>query len=168
MTGHRKRDNKKKLLKFFQPFYNIISYYKLLKLYQQRHIISIQEHISPSTTAGTVQSANIVTDIRSLEKTYSFLDKLSIWHATCHDIARYISVRDNCIIDTQDNEVIVVFTNKKRLMNTVVSIIGKEPFSLMSIDQQMFQSTVNNGTHVVNIPIVDGLNVYKNIKVGYE
>jgi len=168
MTGHPKRDKKKKFLKFLQPLYNFISYYKLLKLYQQRHIISIQEHISPSTASGTIQSANIVTDISSLKKTYGFLYKHSIWHATCHDIAKYISVRDNSLIDIQDNEVIVVFTNKKRLQHTKISIIGEEPFSLMSITQQIFQSTENNGTHVVNIPIVDGRNIYKYIKVGHE
>ena len=161
MTGHPNKDRKKKVLKFLQPIYNLISYFKLYQLYRRQNIISIQEHISPSTSAGTVQSANIITDILSLQKIFAFLNGRSIWHATCEEISQYISIRDNSTIEIQDDKVIIDFTNKKSLEDTTVSITGKVPYSLVDGEDQVFSSNKNNNLYVVNIPVVNGINLFQ-------
>ncbi|MCE9828570.1 DUF2334 domain-containing protein, partial [Shewanella algae] len=46
-------------------------------------IISIQEHYSPSTTRGLVQSCNVISDIKSLRRIYTILSEYDIWYATC-------------------------------------------------------------------------------------
>ncbi len=73
VTGDKQRDRKKKFFKYLQPLYNLYSYIQLYRIYIARHIISIQEHISPSTTSGTVQALNIITDIESLKMIFKFL-----------------------------------------------------------------------------------------------
>lgn len=160
MTGNPNKDRKKKMLKFLQPIYNLISYFKLYQLYKRQNIISIQEHISPSTTAGIVQSANIITDTLSLQKIFDFLNRRSIWYATCKEISQYISTRDNSTIEVQNEKVIVYFRNKKSLENTTISITGKVPYSLIDSKDQVFSSQKNNNLYVVNVTIVNGINVF--------
>lgn len=159
-TGNIKKDKIKKILKYLQPLYNVLSYIKLYRLYSKGQIISIQEHISPSTSAGLVQSANIITDISSLQRIFGFLNRRSIWHATCEEIAQYISIRDNSTIEIQNDKVTIDFTNKKGLENTTISITGKVPYSLINGENQVFSSNKNNNLYVVNIPVVNGINIF--------
>jgi len=143
LSGDKNRDKKKKILKYFQPLYSLYSYWQLYKLYKNRNIISIQEHNSPSTSAGTAQSANIVSDIKSLNKIFKFLSKYNIWHANCKDIAKYIYVRDNSSLEVVGNEIIVNFNNHKNLKNCVLSIIN------------------DTNSKVDNVEIIDGINTFK-------
>lgn len=160
LTGHRSRDRKKKIAKYFQPLYNLYSYMQLYKLYKKQRIISIQEHISPSTSAGTVQALNIVTDIESLKKIFYFLNTLSIWYANCKDIAKYIWIRENSIVTVRDDQMIIRFENSKNIKNTVLSITNDKPFKLKN-ENQIFSSMKNNHRYVVNLPIVGGDNLFK-------
>lgn len=158
-TGNKKRDMIKNVTRFFQPFYNIISYYKLYKLYTHQDIISIQEHYSPSTTRGRDQSLNIVTDIKSLNKIYTFLGKLSIWYATCEEIAQYIYVRENSIVNINNTELVISFTNKKNLSNASITLINTEEF-ILSNSKKVFKSVMNNKYHVINLPINNEKNIF--------
>jgi hypothetical protein len=159
LTGDPQRDLKKRYMKFFQPLYNLLSYYKLHKLYKKGHIISIQEHISPSTSAGTAQSANIVSDMSSLKKIYSFLKSRSIWHATCQEIATYTYVKHNTSINWDLNKLTLDFKNIRNITNTFISIIHNKSFVLEE-NGIKYNSTIHNNLHVITIPITDGINKF--------
>jgi len=158
-TGDKQRDNKKKIVKFLQPIYNIFQYKKLNKLYKNQSIISIQEHISPSTTSGNIQSANIVSDINSLNKIYQFLRKKSIWYATCAEISKYFYIRENTKIETIGNKIIITFNNYKKFKGTVITVT-KNNFFQISDTVQDYSSTQVNMCYVVNLVINDGQNFF--------
>lgn len=159
LSGNELRDKKKKVFKYLQPLYNIYSYIQLYMLYKRQKIISVQEHNSPSTTAGTVQSANIITDIVSLKKIYKFLSRLSIWYANCRDIAKYIYVRENTQVTVTNNKLIIDFDNNKNINNALITIVNEKSFKLASRNQN-FLSIKNNGLYVVNVPIKNGKNTF--------
>ncbi len=159
ITGDKQKDMKKKILKYFQPLYNIFSYVRIYKYYLKSNIISIQEHISPSKTSGMVQSANIVSDIKSLHKIFRFLKKFSIWYANCKEIATYIYVREHSEIFLDGNKINIIFQNNKNLIDTMVTITNNKIFTLRKNDQ-VFTSMKHNGSWVVNLPITNGNNVF--------
>lgn len=159
LTGDPERDRKKKYMKFFQPLYNLLSQYKLHQLYQQRKIISIQEHISPSTSEGTAQSANIVTDILSLKKIFGFLKSRSIWYATCHEIATYIFVKSNTSLQVDNNTLIINFNNYKNLSDTFISILNDKPFTLRQ-NGITYNSVLKNKSQEITVPVLDGKNEF--------
>ncbi len=160
MTGDKHKDIKKKITKYLQPLYNIYSYIKLYRLYKNKNIISIQEHYSPSTSSGTVQSANIITDIKSLNKIYKFLSYLSIWYATCKDISKYIYVRDNSKIKMERNILEINFNNFKDIEKNIISITHKDLFKIET-ENTFIEAQKNNGLYVVNLPLNEGKNLFK-------
>ena len=156
-TGDKQKDKRKKITRYFQPLYNIIAYHHLNRLYNSGEIISIQEHISPSTTSGHIQSANIVSDITSLNKIYKSLSKKSIWYATCKEIASYIFVRENIKWTIEDNTLIIKFNNYKNLTQPKITLISKKPFSL-STQTETFYSSSNNNSYAITLILVHGEN----------
>ncbi len=158
-TGDKQRDRKKKIFKYLQPLYSLYSYIKLYRMYVSRHIISIQEHISPSTTAGTVQSLNIVSDIKSLKKIFKFLKRLNIWYANCQEIANYIYVRENCELIVKKEKIIINFINNKKVINPVISIINDKAFTLEK-NNQILKSIKNNNRFVINVTVTEGQNIF--------
>ncbi len=159
LTGNKNRDRQKKVTKYFQPLYSLIQYFYLLKLYKNRYIISIQEHISPSTSSGLVQSTNIVTDSKSLNKIYNFFKNKSIWYSTCKEISNYIYIKENSILIIEDNYLIIEFNNYKKIENTIISIDSTKEFSLI-IDNKIRYSTKNNNRFVINLNIINGKNKF--------
>jgi len=163
LSGDKQRDIKKNIFKYFQPIYSFYSYIRLYRLYMSGHIISIQEHYSPSTTAGTVQSANIVTDIKSLNKIFSFLNNLSIWYATCVQIAEYIYVRENTNLNIKNNQLIINIKLNKKISEHIVTVANKFFFKL-SKSNLIIEAIENNGLYVVNLLLKDEITVYTIIK----
>ena len=159
ITGHKKKDLQKIFLKYFQPLYNVVSYIKLYKLYKQQSIISIQEHMSPSTAAGTIQSANIISDINSLNKIFQYFKNKSIWYETCQEISKYIYTRDNCTLTVEKDQLIITFHNFKYLKNTVLSITNQKKFILTN-NKNIYKANFNNGLYVVNLPVTNGKNTF--------
>jgi hypothetical protein len=159
LSGDKRRDRKKIFSKYFQNIYNLYAYYKLYKLYNNKQIISIQEHISPSTSAGTVQSANIITDINSLNKIFKFLSHLSIWYATCEEISKYIYTRENSKLNYKKNKLSINFNNKKNISNTYISIISKTSFRLKQ-GSDIYKSVKKNGLHTISLKLKDGENIF--------
>lgn len=159
ITGNKQKDRKKRFLKYFQPFYNLFSYIKIYKHYKETNIISVQEHISPSTTSGIVQSANIISDMTSLHKIFSFLQKLSIWYANCEDIAKYIYAREDSKIIIEANTLNIIFENKKNLKDVIISIVNDKFFTLKK-NNKLYQSIKSNRLYVVNLSITDGENIF--------
>lgn len=162
-TGDKKRDSRKRVLKFFQPLYNLLSYKKLHNLYKKGGIISIQEHISPSTTSGNIQSANIVSDIKSLNKLYHYLSKKSIWYANCKEISTYLYVKKNSTLIHNDDRLVIHFNNDKALKNTFISI-KSEHFFIISDETQTYTSIKNNHAYVVSLALHHGENHFKILK----
>lgn len=158
-TGDKQRDKKKKFLKYLQPFYNIIAYKQLDTLYNNGEIISIQEHISPSTTSGNIQSANIISDIKSLNKLYQYLNKKSIWYANCDEISRYYYTLQNSQLTQLDKQLIITFNNHKKIDNTSISICSTKEFTLSSHDK-VFTSEINNQKHVLSLALKNGENLF--------
>lgn len=159
VTGNEKKDREKKVTQYLQPLYNLLQYNHLNMLYKQGHIISIQEHISPSTSSGMVQSANIISDRVSLHKIYHFLAKKSIWYATCKEISTYIYSKEKSHLTLENNHLIVDFNNDKKLSDTMITICSHQPFTL-SNDKETKVSYQNNQQFVVTIEIVDGQNKF--------
>ena len=159
-TGNEKRDKIKNILKYLQPFYNVFSYIQLYKLYKNKYVISIQEHSSPSTSAGTVQAPNIVTDIESLKKIFKFLKRFSIWYATCKEISKYIYVRENSKLIVKNDELIIYFKNNKNINNPVISVVNESIFEIGN-NNKSFSSKKYNGLYVANLPVVNGKNIFK-------
>ncbi len=159
LSGDPKRDHKKKYMRFFQPLYNLLSYYRLRQLYKQGKIISVQNHISPSTSAGTAQSANIVSDIISLKKIFAFLKSRCVWYATCEEIATYLFVKYNCALQSDNNKIVIDFKNTKHLSNTFISITHDKAFILHQ-DSVKYKSTINNKSHFVTVKISAGKNEF--------
>lgn len=159
-TGNEKRDKIKNILKYLQPFYNVFSYIQLYKLYKNKYVISIQEHSSPSTSAGTVQAPNIVTDIESLKKIFKFLKRFSIWYATCKEISKYIYVRENSKLIVKNDELIIYFKNNKNINNPVISVVNESIFEIGN-NNKSFSSKKHNALYVVNLPVVNGKNIFK-------
>lgn len=163
-TGNQKRDRQKSFFKYLQPVYNLLQYRNLNKIYSQGEIISIQEHISPATTSGNIQSANIVSDIASLHRIYNYLADKSIWYATARDIARYFYTRNNCTLSMENDQLKICFNNYKGISPTTLSIVSQKPFTLCN-DQESYHSFKNNGLEVINVHIEHGENIF-NIQEG--
>ena len=161
ITNNKLKDKKKKFLKYLQPIYNIKKYYHLIKLYKNGYIISIQEHISPSTSSGITQSANIISDIKSLNKIYSFLIKKSIWYATCEEISKYIYIKENSSLSVNNTKLIIDFNNYKSLKNTLITIISNQKFTIEDRNRNRIKSLLNNTKYKINIHIQNGKNIYK-------
>jgi hypothetical protein len=159
-TGDPQRDRKKRYMKFLQPLYTLLSYYKLYRLYKHRKIISIQEHISPSTTWGTVQSSNIITDRISLKKIFSFLQPFNIWYATCAEIAAYLTLKSNTTLEWDTTSLTLRVNNTKNLTNTYLSLTHEDPFVLKQ-NTTLYHSQKNNGLHTVSIPVTTGDNSFE-------
>ncbi len=66
----------------------------LQRFIDNQHLISIQEHFSPTRVDGKRQPPNIFDDISSLEKFYDNLRGVDIWYATCSEIAHYLDSYD--------------------------------------------------------------------------
>jgi hypothetical protein len=164
LKGIPEVDKKKKYLKYLQPIYSLLSYYKLRQLYRNKKIISIQEHISPATSAGTVQSANIVSDMLSLKKIFTFLKSRCVWYATCEEISRYIYIRNNSTIQWDQNTITIDFKNLKNLFKTFISITNDTSFTLQRNGVQ-YKSTWHNKFYVVTVPVTSGINEFTLLEV---
>lgn len=161
LNGDKRKDRIKKISKYFQPLYNLYAYIRLFMLYKNQQIISIQEHYSPSTTNGIDQSANIITDIESLQKTFSLLDKLSIWYATCNEIAEYIYVREHVDIKIDKDYLTIKFNNIKNIKSPKITLKNKNNFTLVDKDNNIYNAEYNNKAYIINILLLDLENVYK-------
>ena len=159
-TGRLKRDVMKLFTRFMQPLYNVLQYKKLDKLYEKGSIISIQEHISPATSSGAIQASNIVSDMESLSKIFSYLSKKSIWYATCQEIARYIYVRMNCIISSSDDKINIIFNDYKKLGSNYLTIYTHKEDTLEDSDGNKFTSVSKDNKYFFTLRVDCGENNY--------
>ena len=73
-------------------------------LYQNRQVISIQEHSSPYRTDRVIQYPNIVSDIDNLNYIFTLLSKKDVWYATCNEVADYFINRSNIEISMEGDD----------------------------------------------------------------
>lgn len=159
LTGQLKRDRIKRFTKYLQPLYNLSVYWRLHRLYREGKIISIQEHISPSTTWGNVQSSNIISDIKSLKRIFKFFASRNIWYATCEEIAIYHYAKIHSTL-RWDDESLIIDCRFKRPLKAQLSICHPYPFSLEDKDSTLYTSIFNNGSYIVTLPVFHGKNCF--------
>jgi len=71
----------------------------LRHLYENRLIITVQEHFQNQRTDGRRQSVNVYDDINSLDYIFSYLRGADIWYARMNELAQYIDSYRNCEIE---------------------------------------------------------------------
>jgi len=76
----------------------------LQHLYENRLIITIQEHFQNQTTDGRRQGVNIYDDIESVEKIFEILRGADIWHVTTNELAQYLESFDMTSIVNNGND----------------------------------------------------------------
>lgn len=159
-TGRMKKDTIKFFTQFLQPLYNFLEKKRLNDLYDRGSIISIQEHISPSTSSGSVQASNIVSDIKSLNKIFNYLSQKSIWYATCADIARYSYVREHCKIESDtDKKIVIYFNNIKNISNCELTLQSNTPFVLRH-HEHLYRSKQRGKIYYCTVIVNDGKNTF--------
>lgn len=165
-TENRIKDNVKFFLGKFQIFYSILSEFRIRKLVSSRSILSIQEHFSPSTTRGIVQSANIHSDMKSLIRIFKILKKYDIWYATCADISTYIDVATRSVISISGNEVNIIYSGNIKTKNKFITLISDESFSLESeLNGSVFHTQKKSDRFFVTLPILIGENCFSIVEV---
>ncbi|MFA0015786.1 hypothetical protein AB4391_20905 [Vibrio lentus] len=126
-------------------------------------IISIQEHYSPSTTRGLVQSCNVISDIESLQRIYSILSDYDIWYATCEEVTDYYSLRESSsIVVSHDN--INVRVGSQSVVKEALTIESNCKFKLISEFGEEFVAIYKDSRFFITIVVSSGDNNYTLIK----
>ena len=162
-TGNKKKDFIKLFTRFLQPIYNKKEYKKLNSLYENGDIISIQEHISPSTSSGLVQSANIVSDIKSLQKIFKFLSKKDIWYATCAEVSRYIELKESAKIDFSD-DILTISLNSSKVKESEITLIANSEVKLIDSSNNTYSSFKKGNKNILNLYLNNKINSFRVIK----
>ena len=96
-----------KKMPLLRPVYGV---YEALKaeayisyLYENRMILSVQEHFVNLRTDGKRQDPNIYDDVFSVCKIYSLLRGADLWHTTCGQLAHYIESYDHSSLVQREN-----------------------------------------------------------------
>jgi hypothetical protein len=163
-TGNFKKDFIKLFTRFLQPIYNKKEYKKLNSLYENGNILAIQEHISPSTSSGLVQSANIISDIKSLNKIFKFLETKDIWYATCHEISSYIELKDNTLLAFNNNELILTLNSNSKVESGTISLVLEKNLKLKDSSGKIIAAIKKDKNYIINLPIKIGKNNFEVVK----
>jgi len=163
-TGNFKKDFIKLFTKFLQPIYNKKEYKKLNLLYANGDIIAIQEHISPATSSALVQSANIISDIKSLNKIFKFLETKDIWYATCHEISSYIELKDNISLEFNNSELILNLSANSKVKSGTISLVLGKNLKFKDSNGKAIKSFKRKKDYTVNLPVNMGVNRFEVIK----
>ena len=91
-------------------------------LYQNRQVISIQEHSSPYRTDGVIQYPNIVSDIDNLNYIFNILSKKDVWYTTCNELANYFIGRSNIEISMESSNTFKLISKKLDKVETTLTI----------------------------------------------
>ena len=158
-TEIRKKDLIKKVLSPFHFIFDFFNQRKIHKLIQARSILSIQEHYSPSTTRGIVQSANIHSDIKSLNKIFSFLTVYDIWYATCADISKYFYAKEKSSIVYTDKKLTINYDDTKKVGSTFITLVFNRLISLTK-DDEIFSCNEKRNEFFITLPLSPGENDY--------
>ena len=122
-------------------------------LYENRLVISLQEHFTTYRIDGKFQRPNVFDDLQSIQKTYSILRGADIWHASCNKIAKYVENRDNCTLDQDQSTVTISY--KGRYESSSITLQSKSRHTL----------TDNKGNKILPI-YKQNLWVYPNVRGG--
>ena len=64
-------------------------------LYENRLVLSVQEHFMNLRTDGKRQNPNIYDDVASVARIYALLRGMDVWHTTCGKLAHYLESYDH-------------------------------------------------------------------------
>lgn len=144
----------------------LITLYKLLRkkslerdiytLYNNKQIISIQEHSSPYRTDNKIQYPNIVSDIKNLQYIFKFLTKLDVWYATGTEIAEYFDMFTNIKIQEDKNSFTLLFNKNIRIKEgsliTLIVDSSKKKTSIECKNKEYFFYKKDDIT-LIDIPV---------------
>lgn len=118
-------------------------------LLENKLVISIQEHISPSRDDGRRQTPNIFDDRESLKYIFNYLKYKNVWYCTGTELAEYYLTRNKINIkQITKNEFEI--SNAKELEGKMISIKVDEKYSkLKTPDGKMINK--ENGCFTFNI-----------------
>jgi len=110
-------------------------------LLENKLIISIQEHISPSRVDGKRQTPNIFDDKESLKIIFKFLKNNNVWYATATEVAEYFEAREN-------TKVFIIGKNKFKLHYT-----GRieKPLLTLLINENTFKKVISPSGKIYKI-----------------
>lgn len=97
-------------------------------LYENRLVISVQEHFTTFRADGKFQRPNVFDDLSSIQKTYSILRGADVWHATCNQIAKYVDNRDHSKLTQTTDSITLDYSG--RYNNSSVTLQSKSRHTL--------------------------------------
>jgi len=158
-TENVKKDLIKRVISPFHSLFDLYNKIRIRRLIVSRSILSIQEHYSPSTTRGIVQSANIHSDMSSLLKIFNFLSKFDIWYATCADIAKYMYTEKNTTCKVIDAQLSVNYADPKKIGQSQITLIFNKPITPTD-DSTKYISSKKMNSFIVTLILNPGKNNY--------
>ncbi len=123
---------KRKLLLYENIF--LSGYEQIDRLLRKKHVVSIQEHISPARTDGKRQILNIFDDMESLKKIFDYLSDKNVWYATCTQIAQYYEIYTNSSLEIVNETLNFSYNGRKfcEIEATILFLRVKKNFILIS------------------------------------
>ncbi len=112
-------------------------------LYENEHIISIQEHFTTLRTDGQYQRPNVFDDLESLKMIYGILRGADIWHAGCDAIAKYVENREEQKIEFDGKTLKLSYAG--RYQNSSVSVKSKTVKTLKNEKGETLNAFYKNG-----------------------
>ena len=137
-------------------------------LLKNKLVISIQEHISPSTNKPSEmsrfarQSPNIFDDEKSLKYIFSYIKDKNVWYCTGTELAEYYYMRENTEMVWEGIDMFKInFVSEKDILNKKISIT----FDENNIKEIILPSGINIEGHnnIFNIIVMNGS--YKVIRI---
>ena len=144
------KPTKRKWLKFIiRTLKNYKNEQYLQYLYENRLVISIQEHFQNQRTDGQRQSQNVYDDIVSLDKIFGILRGADIWYATCSEIAHYLESFDYTDIIEKDERTFVI-KYRGRWDKPLLSISSKHREIRNLTDKETYKGVYKNRLWIYN------------------
>jgi hypothetical protein len=130
-------------------------------LLKNKLVISIQEHISPTTNVPHEsedfgrQTPNIFDDEKSLKYIFNYIKDKNVWYCTGTELAEYYYMRENIEVLWEGKDMFKMnFPKEKTIINKKISITFDED----SIKKVVLPSGINIGcqNNIFNITVMDG------------
>lgn len=123
-------------------------------LFNNKLVISIQEHISPARDDGKIQTPNIFNDKDSLLDIFRYLKRKNVWYCTCSELASYIYNRENLkILIIGEKEFKINYSDLKiKGFNYITLEINKEGNVITPLGRK-----IDIDNNIITIPLEDGI-----------
>lgn len=117
-------------------------------LYQNKRVITIQEHFTTLRSQGIFQRPNVFDDLESLKTIYATLRGADIWHASCNQVAKYRENKDHITLETNSKNLVLTYSGT--YTDPAVSVKSKKVKSLKNSEGLITHGILRNGAYVFN------------------